>query len=308
MMKFGYFGVGFYLVAATLVFTSNAVANNIESEAQETWLASVHESWAEQDREFKNSPTSPLAGASRFEIIETEPVYFAEKDGKLGWSLEPGDQSKFSLVLAEGRWKWKDLSAEVTCTREGENTSSGSFLLAGDVLKTGRFSVEAYPNENQITALVFDANSQKVKDFNTLQRFEANARFAVTANIVKFESPEQVELITGLQRIKERFKYAIVEFEIDGVELELTAYKYALKGEHSEVLFIPFTDKTTGKYSYGGGRYLSVEEPGEGAEVLIDFNLVTNPLCAYTPIYNCIVPGRENRLPIEILAGEKKYH
>ena len=297
-----------FLVIAILVLTSSVGANNIGSEAQEAWLTSVHESWAEQDSEFKNSPTSPLAGASRFELDETEAVYFAEKDRELGWSLEPGDQSKFSLVLAEDGWKWTDMSAEVTCMREGENMSPGSYLLAGDVFKTGRFSVEVYPNQNQITALVFDANSQQVKDFNTLERFEPDPRFAVTANIVKFESPEQVDLITGLQRIKERYKYAILEFEIEGVELELTAYKYALEGEHSDVLFVPFTDKTTGKYSYGGGRYLSVVEPEEGAEVAIDFNLVTNPLCAYTPIYNCIVPTRENRLPIAILAGEKKYH
>ncbi len=296
------------LFIATLVFASSVGANNITSEAQESWLASVHESWAEQDNEFKNSPTSPLAGAARYEINETEPVYFAENDGELGWSLEPGEQSEFSLVLSEKEWKWTDLSAEVSGMREGENISSGSALQAGDVLKTGRFSVAVYPGENQITALVFDATSQKVKDFTTLERFEANDRFAVTANIVRFESPEQVDLITGLQRIKERYKYAILEFEIDGVEHELTAYKYALQGEHSDVLFVPFTDKTTGKYSYGGGRYLSVEEPGEGTEVLIDFNLVTNPLCAYTAIYNCIVPTRENKLPIAIRAGEKKYH
>lgn len=297
-----------FLVFATLILASNVGANNIASDANETWLASVHESWAEQDGEFKNSPTSPLAGASRFEIIETEPVYFAEKDGELGWSLEPGERSKFSLVLTEDGWIWTELSSKVIGMREGENMSSGSNLLAGDVFKTGRFSVEVYPSENQITALVFDANSQQVKDFNTLERFEADPGFAVTANIVKFESPEQVDLITGLQRIKERYKYAILEFEIEGVGLKLTAYKYALEGEHSDVLFVPFTDKTTGKYSYGGGRYLSVVEPEEGAEVAIDFNLVTNPLCAYTPIYNCIVPTRENRLPIAILAGEKKYH
>jgi len=297
-----------FLVIAILVLTSSVGANSIASETQETWLESVHESWAEQDSEFKNSPTSPLAGASRFELDETEAVYFAEKDGELGWSLEQGDQSMFSLVLAEDGWKWTGMSAEVTCMREGENMSSGSYLVAGDVFKTGRFSVEVYPNKNQITALAFDANSQQVKDFNTLERFEPDPRFAVTASIVKFESPEQVDLITGLQRIKERYKYAILEFEIEGVELELTAYKYALEGEHSDVLFVPFTDKTTGKYSYGGGRYLSVAEPEEGAEVAIDFNLVTNPLCAYTPIYNCIVPTRENRLPIAILAGEKKYH
>jgi len=63
------------LFIATLVFASSVGANNITSEAQESWLASVHESWAEQDNEFKNSPTSPLAGAARYEITETEPVY-----------------------------------------------------------------------------------------------------------------------------------------------------------------------------------------------------------------------------------------
>ena len=308
MMVFEKSGVNFYLLVATLLLTSSVAAKNVAPGAQEAWQTSVYESWAEQDREFKNSPTSPLAGVSRFEIAETGTVYFAEKDGELGWSLEEGDQSKFSLDPAEGRWKWTDLSAGVTCMREGESTSSGSFLLAGDILKTGRFSVEIYPAENLLIALVFDANSQKVKDFETLERFEPDARFAVTAKIVKFEPPEQVDLVTARQRIKRQFKYAVLKFDIEGVELELTAYKYALTGEHSDFLFVPFSDKTTGKYSYGGGRYLGVKEPEEGAEVLIDFNLVTNPLCSYAHIYNCIVPTRENKLPIPILAGEKKYH
>ena len=51
-----------------------------------------------------------------------------------------------------------------------------------------------------------------------------------------------------------------------------------------------------------------VDEPQEGNEVPIDFNLVINPLCSYASIYNCIVPTRENKLPIAILAGVKKYH
>jgi len=49
-----------------------------------------------------------------------------------------------------------------------------------------------------------------------------------------------------------------------------------------------------------------VNEPPEGDEIFIDFNLVTNPLCSYADIYNCIVPTPENRLPVAILAGVKK--
>jgi len=302
------FRPGFGLLAASLMLISSAAANNTISAAQEPWQASVYESWAEQDKEFKTSPTSPLAGTSRFEISETDTVYFAENDGTLEWLPEQGDGSEFSLVLSDGGWKWTDLSGRVNCLREGGNTSSGSLLQAGDILQSGRFSVAVYPSKNKVTTLVFDADSQEVKDFNKLERFEANASFAVTAKIEKFEVPEAIELVTGRQQFKKQFKYAKLKFEIDGTELELTAYKYALEGEHSKMLFMPFTDKTTGKYSYGGGRYLMVDEPEEGNQVAIDFNLVTNPLCAYAAIYNCIVPTRENKLPIKILAGEKKYH
>jgi uncharacterized protein (DUF1684 family) len=307
-MLFQYFRPGFYLLAASLVLTSGAGASNTDSPVMESWRATVFEAWAGQDSEFKTSPTSPLAGVSRFEISEVDTVYFAEKNGEMGWTPEQGDQPEFSLVLADGAWKWTNLSADVTLLREDENISSGSLLQAGDVLTSGRFSVAVYPSETQVTALVFDADNQKIKDFNKLERFEANAAFAVTAKIEKFETPEKIEMLTGRQRYKQQFKYAVLKFEIDGVQLELTAYKYALEGEHSRLLFMPFTDKTTGKTSYGGGRYLMVDEPEVGNEVFIDFNLVTNPLCTYADIYNCIVPTLENKLSIAILAGEKKFH
>ena len=308
MMIFRIFRLGFYLLAASLLLTSGISANNIATEDQEEWLKSVHESWVKEDSEFKNSSTSPLAGTSRFEISETNTVYFAEKDGQLEWSLEQADQAAFSLIKSADQWKWTGLGKDVSLTKEDKEIPSGSFLAAGDNLRTGRFTVEFYPSANAITALVFDPNTQRRREFKTLDRLEANPKFALTAKIAKFETPEQLELITARQRFKKQYRYAKLQFEIDGTELELTAYKHSLEGEGSDVLFIPFTDKTTGKYSYGGGRYLIIDEPREGDEILVDFNLVINPLCSYATIYNCIVPTRENKLPIAILAGVKKYH
>ncbi|MBE9547808.1 MAG: DUF1684 domain-containing protein [Proteobacteria bacterium] len=304
----GYFSVGFYLLLVSLFIPSGVAATSIVADTQNNWLASVHAAWAEQDKEFKTSSTSPLAGVSRFEITATGTVYFVEQDDALGWSLDAGENQKFSLFLVEGNWKWMALDAGVTVVRVDEVLKSGSLLQAGDELSVGRFTLAVYPSYDRITVLVFDADSQKMKNFETLERFEPNKKFAVTAKIVPFQSPDKIELITGRQQIKQRFKYALLKFEIDGEKLQLTAYKNTLEGEHSEVLFVPFTDKTTGKYSYGGGRYLIVDEPSAGNKVEIDFNMVTNPLCNYADIYNCIVPSRENKLPIEVLAGEKKYH
>jgi len=308
MIIFRILGLGFCLLAASPFLTSGISANNIATADQEEWLESVHDSWTKEDSEFKNSPTSPLAGTSRFEISETNIVYFAEKDGQLRWSLEQAGQPAFSLAKSEDQWTWTGLENDVSLTREDKEIPSDSFLDAGDKLRAGRFIVEFYPSEDAITALVFDPNTQRLEKFKTLDRFEANRKFALTAKIARFEIPEQLDLITARQQFKKQYRYAKLQFEIDGTKLELTAYKHALDGEGSNGLFIPFTDKTTGKYSYGGGRYLMVDEPREGDEVLIDFNLVTNPLCSYASIYNCIVPTRENKLPIAILAGVKKYH
>lgn len=302
------FRFGFGLLATSLFLASTINANGLASTDQEAWLKSIHEAWAEEDKEFKNSPTSPLAGTSRFEISEASTVYFSENDGQLEWSAEPGDQSLFSLINSANQWQWAGLEPNVSLAREDRQMPSGSTLEAGDRMKAGRFTTEFYPSEDAVTALVFDPDTQRLKEFKTLDRFEANPKFAVNAKITRFEAPEQLDLVTARQRFKKQYRYAKLQFEIDGAELELTAYKHALEGEGSDILFIPFTDKTTGKYSYGGGRYLIVEEPRGSDEILIDFNLVTNPLCSYAPIYNCIVPTRENKLPIAILAGVKKYH
>lgn len=303
MLNFSTYRLGL-VVLATGLFLANFVG---ASDDRDAWLESIRESWAEEDNEFKHGSTSPLAGVLRFEIGETRDVYFAMQDGQVGWSLEQQDQAAFSLINSEEQWKWTGLQNEVVLTRGDEDLSSGSTLAAGDRTMLERFTIQFYPSADSVTALVFDPETQRIKEFKTLDRFEANPKFAVTAKIVRFETPEQLELVTALQRYKKQYRYARLQFEIDGEALELTAYKHALEGEGSDVMFIPFTDKTKGKYTYGGGRYLFSKEPPEGNDVLIDFNLVINPLCSYAAIYNCIVPTRENRLPIEILAGVKKY-
>lgn len=307
-MNFRIPSFGFYLLCTALLLTPTVNANNTATADQEAWLSSILAAWAEEDNEFKNSPTSPLAGTQRFEISETGTVYFAEDGGQVEWSLEAKENAAFSVLNSKGQWKWTGLKPESGLVRKDQALPPGSVLDFGDLAKIGRLTVEFYPVNDTLTALVFDPETQRIREFETLDRFEANPGFALTATIKRFENPEQLELVTAIQRVKKRYRYAKLHFEVDGTELELTAYKQALEGRGSNSLFIPFTDKTTGKYTYGGGRYLIVDEPPEGDEIQIDFNLVTNPLCAYAPIYNCIVPTRENKLPIAIEAGVRKYH
>ncbi len=72
-------------------------------------------------------------------------------------------------------------------------------------------------------------------------------------------------------------------------------------------LFVPFTDGTTGRQTYGGGRYLDVMAPAPGqTTVLLDFNRAYAPLCAHVPDYQCPIPLAENALRVTVTAGERE--
>jgi uncharacterized protein (DUF1684 family) len=81
-------------------------------------------------------------------------------------------------------------------------------------------------------------------------------------------------------------------------------------------LFIPFRDATNGTETYGAGRSLvdaakgadlgaaPGPEPGNWALVL-DFNFATQPSCAFDPRWACPLAPPENRLDLEVRAGER---
>ncbi|MGB1104558.1 MAG: DUF1684 domain-containing protein [Crocinitomicaceae bacterium] len=124
----------------------------------------------------------------------------------------------------------------------------------------------------------------------------------------KFEYIEQEDTIvmqTSSGREKYYRPYAYVHFKINGDSCKLTVYQsYRLREtkEYKDYLFIPFRDATSGKTSYGGGRYLDILIP-EGNTVILNFNLAYNPYCAYTMGYNCTIPPAENTLNVAIRAG-----
>jgi uncharacterized protein (DUF1684 family) len=81
-------------------------------------------------------------------------------------------------------------------------------------------------------------------------------------------------------------------------------------------IFIPFRDATNGAETYGAGRYLvdgakgadlgAAPGPDPGAWALIlDFNFAAQPSCAFDPRWACPLAPPENRLDLEVRAGER---
>jgi uncharacterized protein (DUF1684 family) len=93
-----------------------------------------------------------------------------------------------------------------------------------------------------------------------------------------------------------------LEFDIEGVTYRLDAID-----EGGVKLFVTFADATSGKTTYGSGRFLYIDKPDANGYTYIDFNNAYNPPCAFTEFATCPLPPPQNRLSLSIPAGEKKY-
>lgn len=89
-------------------------------------------------------------------------------------------------------------------------------------------------------------------------------------------------------------------FEVDGQRVELLPMAV---GE-DEVFFV-FRDRSSGRETYGAGRFLKTAAAVDG-RITLDFNRAYNPPCAFTPFATCPLPPPENWLPFAVPAGELK--
>ena len=151
----------------------------------------------------------------------------------------------------------------------------------------------------------------KEADRKYFRFFPINPKYRVTASFERINDSTGLTMKTSGKKNRKYFIYGVLRFTIDKKPLQLRVYQseqLMQQEEYKDLLFVPFTDQTSGTKSYGGGRYLDfVMDDIKANTLIIDFNKAYNPYCAYTTGYNCPVPPRENDLPVAIKAGEMDF-
>jgi uncharacterized protein len=137
--------------------------------------------------------------------------------------------------------------------------------------------------------------------FKGLAYFDENPGLVIHASVDRAVEPGEVSMATSAGDEQVYQRYGVVRFSVDGQPAEVTLYA----SDDSDELFIPFRDATSGKETYGAGRYLELHAHGD--DVTIDFNYAYNPNCAYDPSWSCPLPPPENWLKVPIRAGEKTF-
>lgn len=151
-------------------------------------------------------------------------------------------------------------------------------------------------------------NQDSLAKFEPLKYFDINLSFVFKSPLAEYETKDTV-IISGTKGEERKVvRYGYVSFDFENVNYKMNVYESKSKsGQAYHSLW--FTDLTTNAESYGVGRYLDFElNPVKDFVYTIDFNLAYNPYCAYSAKYSCAIPTKEDYLPFEIKAGEKKFH
>jgi len=143
--------------------------------------------------------------------------------------------------------------------------------------------------------------------FRGLNYYPPNTKYRFELEFHEHKKKERLSMIYTKGNEKKFIRWGEFRLKIDGKEVTLQAYK---SNPEDEGLFIPFKDLTSGRETYGAGRYIDlnaeVDRTSDGRWIL-DFNKAYNPWCAYNENYTCPLVPRENWLEVPIYAGEKKY-
>lgn len=177
-----------------------------------------------------------------------------------------------------------------------------------DVSAVAKFQKEL--NTEYADAKTSPLTAEDLAVFKTLDFYPASETFFVVAKLIRTQKEKPFEMETSTDRKPMYVKYGELSFTIEGRNFKLNVYKnieLSKKKEYKDYLFLPFSDLTSGKESYIGGKYIDLRIP-KGDTIVIDFNTSYNPYCAYNHKYSCPKVPLENDLDIEIKAGVKKFH
>ncbi|GGG45434.1 DUF1684 domain-containing protein [Hymenobacter glacieicola] len=150
------------------------------------------------------------------------------------------------------------------------------------------------------------------KSFTGLPFYPVNYAACVEARFEADSLGAPFQMVTSTARRPQYRKYGVLHFAFEGKPQQLVVYQsldLQRNPEYRDYLFVPFTDRTNGHGSYGGGRYLDLRRGQiRQGKIVLDFNQAYNPYCAYGGQYSCPVPPAENRLQIAVQAGVMSDH
>lgn len=153
-----------------------------------------------------------------------------------------------------------------------------------------------------------DADAPTRKGFHGLNWYAPDPNLSVEAAWTPFTPPHIERIPTVIGATLDLPAPGVASFTLGGQKLTLEP---VLESPGDKTLFFILRDATSKTATYQAARFLHAPFPDHGlgkpGKLILDFNRLENPPCAYTPYATCPLPPERNRLPVALEAGEKRY-
>src|SRR6266849_4770080 len=176
-------------------------------------------------------------------------------------------------------------------------------------LTVGTLNMYVIRREARFGLRIKDSHSPAITGFHELKWYAPDPAYRVTAKWIPYSPPKTITLATLVGTNYKQPVPGAAEFNLSGKTFRLEP---VLEDPAVAKLFFILRDTTSTSTTYGACRFLYTGFPTNGldkpGELVLDFNRLENPPCAYTPYSTCPLPPPGNRLRIALPVGEKRYH
>ncbi len=263
------------------------------------------EKWHKAREERLTRRDGWLSLAGLFWLKEGQNTFGSDKENDIVFPAKaPALIGKFILTHGKVRAVIQDKVPVFT-----NSTIVHTLLLKSDadgsptVLKCGTLSWYVIKRGDRYLIRLKDSANPNISRFKGIARYPVDKKWRVRAFLQPYDPPKKIAIANVLGQLSEEPCPGALIFKINDKEYRLDPIAEA----GSDELFLIFSDETSGRTTYGAGRFLDIKRPDSSGYTYIDFNKAYNPPCAFSDFATCPLPPRQNHLPLKISAGEKDY-
>jgi len=176
------------------------------------------------------------------------------------------------------------------------------------VLKAGTLTLLVIHRGDRFALRIKDSQAPTRIHFQSLHWYAPDSHYRIEAKWIPFNPAHEESIPTIIGTTLKLPVPGIAEFTLDGKTVQLEP---VLEEPGAKQLFFILRDTTSKTTTYGAARFLYTDFPDHGLDkpgrLMLDFNRLQNPPCAYTPYATCPLPPQQNKLAVALPVGEQRY-
>ncbi len=234
-------------------------------------------------------------GMNSFGSDPSNDIIFPEKAAAFCGTLTRNGE-KFSLQVAYG----VKITSGDTLVKNLDLNHDHSELTS--YLEQGELAWHVVKRGDKFGVRMRDYKHPRIEVLDFIPSYPIQTDYVVEATLKPFDEPRTMILATPVEGFTEEYQCpGELHFTLNKEDVVL--YPFSMGRGY----FLVIADETTGKDTYGAGRFM-YSMPDSTGRIILDFNKAYNPPCAFSPFATCPMPPRENFLAVAIEAGEKSVH